>query len=87
MNGRPIGGGIASGAVSRASVAGVVGQVVIGIGITDRDSVTGVGSRVEPGSDVACDTENRGPIGTGTAGGAVDRASIATVVGEVIESV
>ena len=72
------------GAETWAVVASVIGDVVIGGGVTDRDSVTSVGGQVEPGRSVACQTLNGRPIGGGIASSAVSRASVAAVVGQVV---
>ena len=81
---RPISGGTACGAVHRAGIAAVIGEVVIGIGIANRNTITSHVGSIEPSRGFAGRTFNSSPIGSGVAGSAVSRAGIAGVVSEVV---
>ena len=84
MDRRPICGGIACGAVHRAGIAAVVGEVVIGVGFANGNTVTSHVGNIEPGRGVAGRAFNCRPIGSGIAGSAVNRAGIAAVVSEIV---
>lgn len=72
----------ALGAVGRALVASVVTNIVIGIGVANRYTITSRGGSIKPGNSVAGLASNG--FANNLTGSAVDRACVATIVRDIV---